>query len=136
MIGYLLTDGSDDQIRYNNGSFGRNGGGITACNNNIHHTFQEGIALELFEDCSAMEDWTISGNLMEYCTQAIRLCSWDEEAVDRHIFRNVAVEESLVLDSGWTGIQKNTAVFSRTTPMCRVPAVPAFTWWTTATPLR
>ena len=47
-----------------------------------------------------MTDDTISGNLIEYCTQAILLCNWDEEVVDGHIFRNIVVEDNLVLYSG------------------------------------
>ena len=47
-----------------------------------------------------MESCTISGNLVECCTQAILLCNWNEEAVDGHIFRNMVVEENLVLYSG------------------------------------
>ena len=37
---------------------------------------------------------------IENCTQAPLLCSWDEEAVDGHIFRNTVVEENPVLYSG------------------------------------
>lgn len=107
VTGYRPASGSDDHISYNCGSMGCNGGGmafngsgITVRNNYVHHTFQEGIALELFENCPAMADCTISGNLIEQCTQAILLCNWDEEAVEGHIFRNMAVEDNLVLDSG------------------------------------
>ena len=107
VTGYRPASGSDDHISYNCGSMGCNGGGmafngsgITVRNNYVHHTFQEGIALELFEDCPTMESCTISGNLVECCTQAILLCNWDEEAVDGHIFRNMVVEENLVLYSG------------------------------------
>ena len=107
VTGYRPASGSDDHISYNCGSMGCNGGGmafngsgITVRNNYVHHTFQEGIALVLFENCPAMADCTISGNLIEQCTQAILLCNWDEEAVEGHIFRNMAVEDNLVLDSG------------------------------------
>lgn len=107
VTGYVPDAGSDDHISYNCGSMGCNGGGmafngsgITVRNNYVHHTFQEGIALELFADCPAMTDDTISGNLIEYCTQAILLCNWDEEVVDGHIFRNIVVEDNLVLYSG------------------------------------
>ena len=108
VTGYLPADGSDDYIRYNNGSFGCNGGGIsmngsgiTARNNYVHHTFQEGIAIELFEDAPPIENCTVSGNLIEYGTQGLLLCNWDETVQDDHIFRNILVEDNLVLYAGY-----------------------------------
>lgn len=108
VTGYLPADGSDDYVRYNNGSFGCNGGGISmngsgiiARNNYVHHTFQEGIAIELFHDAPAIENCAISGNLIEYCTQALLLCNWDEEVREDHIFRNILVEDNMVLYAGY-----------------------------------
>ena len=108
VTGYLPAEGSDDNIRYNNGSFGCNGGaisingsGITARNNYVHHAFQEGIAIELFVEAPSIENCTISGNLIEYCTQALILCNWDMEVREDHIFRNILVEDNLVLYAGY-----------------------------------
>ena len=56
--------------------------------------------MELFADCPSMENNIISGNLIEYCTQAILLCNWDEEVRADHIFKNILVEANLVLHSG------------------------------------
>ncbi len=107
VTGYVPDTGSDDQISYNCGSMGCNGGGmafngsgITVRNNYVHHAFQEGISMELFADCPSMENNIISGNLIEYCTQAILLCNWDEEVRADHIFKNILVEANLVLHSG------------------------------------
>lgn len=122
VTGYLPADGSDDNVRYNNGSFGCNGGaismngsGITARNNYVHHAFQEGIAIELFQDAPSIENCTITGNLMEYCTQAILLCNWDEEVREDHIFRNILVEDNISLYSGtgnWYNAEGDDALCS------------------------
>lgn len=108
VTGYLPANGSDDYVRYNNGSFGCygggisiNGSGITVRNNYVHRTFQEGIAIELFTDAPSIENCTISGNLIEHCTQAILLCNWDETVQGGHIFRNILVEDNLVLYAGY-----------------------------------
>lgn len=107
VTGYMPASGSDDRISYNCGSMGCNGGGmafngsgITVQNNYVHHTFQEGISMELFEDCPSMENCTISGNLIECATQALLLCNWDQEVREGHMFRNIVVENNLVLYSG------------------------------------
>lgn len=106
VVGYTPKDNADG-IQHNFGCYGRNSGaiaingsGYTVRNNYVHNAFQEGIALETFDDCNTMEDCIISGNLIERSTQAILLCNWDEEVRQDHIFKNITVENNIVLDSG------------------------------------
>lgn len=96
----------DTRIQLNAGLYGRNGGalsingGYTVRNNYVHDSFQEGIALETFDDCETMEGCIVSGNLIERATQAILLCNWDRQVRQEHIFKNITVEDNIVLDSG------------------------------------
>ena len=97
----------DTRIQLNAGLFGRNGGAMsfagsnyTIRNNYVHDSFQEGIALETFDDCETMSNNIVSGNLIERTTQGILLCNWDTEVNENHIFKDILVEDNIVLDSG------------------------------------
>lgn len=97
----------DTRIQLNAGLFGRNGGAMsfagsnyTIRNNYVHDSFQEGIALETFDDCETMSNNIVSGNLIERTTQGILLCNWDMEVNENHIFKDILVEDNIVLDSG------------------------------------
>lgn len=97
----------DTRIQLNAGLFGRNSGALavngshfTVRNNYIHDSFQEGIALETFIGHETMQDNVVSGNLLERTTQAILICNWDLEVNPDHIFKDILIEDNLVLDSG------------------------------------
>ena len=97
----------DTRIQLNAGLFGRNSGAMsfagsnyTIRNNYVHDSFQEGIALETFDDCETMSNNIVSGNLIERTTQGILLCNWDMEVNENHIFKDILVEDNIVLDSG------------------------------------
>lgn len=97
----------DTRIQLNGGLFGRNGGAMTFAgsnytirNNYVHDSFQEGIALETFDGCETMSNNIVSGNLIERTTQGILLCNWDMEVDENHIFKDILVEDNIVLDSG------------------------------------
>ena len=97
----------DTRTQLNAGLFGRNGGAMsfagsnyTIRNNYVHDAFQEGIALETFDDCETMSNNIVSGNLIERTTQGILLCNWDTEVNVNHIFKDILVEDNIVLDSG------------------------------------
>lgn len=86
--------------------FGRRGGtlslnnsGSTARNNYVHHAFQEGISLETFDEDIVASDVLISGNLVEKCNQALLLCNWEREEDPARGFKNLLVENNLVLDT-------------------------------------
>ena len=107
VTGYTPDPEPDDIIQFNCGSMGCNGGGIaingsgvTVRNNYVHHAFQEGIALETFSGTPSMEGCVVTGNLIEYCTQGLLLCNWDEEVDPDHIFSQLSVTENIVLFSG------------------------------------
>ena len=76
------------------------GSNYTIRNNYVHDAFQEGIALETFDDCETMSNNIVSGNLIERATQGILLCNWDTEVNVNHIFKDILVEDNIVLDSG------------------------------------
>jgi len=97
----------DTRIQLNAGLYGRNGGAMsfagsnyTARNNYVHDSFQEGIALETFDDCDTMEGCIVSGNLIERTTQGILVCNWDLTVNPNHIFKNILIEDNIVLDTG------------------------------------
>ncbi|MGN0791237.1 MAG: DUF1565 domain-containing protein [Christensenellales bacterium] len=97
----------DTRIQLNAGLYGRNGGAMsfagsnyTIRNNYVHDSFQEGIALETFDDCDTMEGCIVSGNLIERATQGILVCNWDLIVNPNHIFKNILIEDNMVLDSG------------------------------------
>lgn len=108
VVGYVPEENEGpDRIEHNSTFFGRNGGalaingsGYTVRNNYVHNAFQEGIALETFDDCSTMRDVVVSGNLVERATQAILLCNWDKQIRQDHIFKDITVEDNIVLESG------------------------------------
>jgi len=86
--------------------FGRRGGTLslnnsrsTARSNYVHHAFQEGISLETFDDDIVASDVLICGNLIEKCNQAILLCNWETEADPARGFKNLLVENNIVLDT-------------------------------------
>lgn len=97
----------DTRIQLNAGLFGRNSGAMTFAgsnytikNNYVHDSFQEGIALETFDGCETMSNNIVSGNLIERTTQGILLSNWDTEVNENHIFKDILVEDNIVLDSG------------------------------------
>lgn len=86
--------------------FGRRGGALsinnpqtTAENNYVHHAFQEGISVEIFEGDEGAADIRIAGNLVEKCNQPLMLCNWDKEIDPNHNFKNLVVENNIVLDT-------------------------------------
>ena len=86
--------------------FGRRGGALsinnpqtTAENNYVHHAFQEGISVEIFEGDEGAADIRIADNLVEKCNQPLILCNWDEEIDPDHNFKNLVVENNIVLDT-------------------------------------
>lgn len=86
--------------------FGRRGGALsinnpqtTAENNYVHHAFQEGISVEIFEGDEGAADIRIAGNLVEKCNQPLILCNWDKEIDPNHNFKNLVVENNIVLDT-------------------------------------
>lgn len=96
----------DDVLALNYGSFGRRGGTLslnnpasTARNNYVHHSFQEGISVEIYEGDAGAADMLIGGNLIEKCNQSIIVCNWDTEINPGHGFRNLVVEDNIVLNS-------------------------------------
>ena len=97
----------DTRIQLNGGLFGRNSGAMTFAgsnytirNNYVHDSFQEGIALETFDGCETMSNNIVSGNLIERTTQGILLCNWDMEVNENHIFKDILIEDNIVLDTG------------------------------------
>ncbi len=112
VVGYALgTESGDTRLELNYNYYGRHGGcisangsGITIRNNYVHHAFQEGISLESFVGDSAMTDNTVSGNLVEYCNQAIILCNWDMEVIEERKFRNLTFEDNMVLYTGFENL--------------------------------
>jgi len=97
----------DTRIQLNAGLFGRNSGAFainsshyTVRNNYIHDAFQEGIALETFIGRDTMQDCVVTGNLIERATQGILICNWDMEVIPEHIFKDILIEDNMVLDSG------------------------------------
>jgi len=97
----------DTRIQLNAGLYGRNSGAMTFAgshytirNNYVHNAFQEGIALETFPDCDTMQNNVVSGNLIERSTQGILICNWDTEVMEDHIFKDILVEDNMVIDSG------------------------------------
>ena len=97
----------DTRIQLNAGLFGRNSGAMSFAGSNytirdnyIHDAFQEGIALETFIGCESMQDCVVSGNLIERTTQGILLCNWDMEVNPDHIFKDILIEDNMVLESG------------------------------------
>lgn len=108
-------ESGDTRIMLNFGLYGRNGGAMTFAgsnytirNNYVHDAFQEGIALETFDGCDTMQGSTVSGNLIERTTQGILLCNWDLEVDPEHIFKDILVEDNLVLDTGTNNFLSNT----------------------------
>ena len=101
------SETGDTRIQYNFGLYGRNGGtmSVNGCNytirnNYIHNSYQEGIALETFSMDKSMENNVVSGNLIERATTGILICNWDETVNPNHIFRNMTVENNMVIYSG------------------------------------
>ena len=97
----------DERWQLNYGLFGRNcgalainGSGYTVRNNYVHDAYQEGISLETFPECGSMTDNVVAGNLVERATQGILICNWDTVVNENHIFKNILVEDNIVLDSG------------------------------------
>ncbi len=84
----------------NSGALSINGSGYTLRNNYVHDAYQEGISMETFPDCDSMVNNTVIGNLVERATQGILICNWDTVVNENHIFKNILVEDNIVLDSG------------------------------------
>lgn len=91
----------------NYGLFGRRGGAMsinnpktTAKGNYVHHSFQEGISVEIFEGDAGASDILICDNLVEKCNQPMILCNWDTEIDQSHGFSNITVENNYVLHTG------------------------------------
>ena len=67
--------------------------------------FRRALRWITFDDCDTMEGCVISGNLIKQTTQGILLCNWDIEVNPDHIFKNILVEDNLV-------IRNNTFAFA------------------------
>ena len=48
----------------------------------------------------SMSNNVVTGNLIERTTQGILICNWDMEVNPDHIFKDILVEDNMVLDSG------------------------------------
>jgi len=102
----LEAEYSGAALGLNYANFGRRGGAVslnnpnsTAWGNYVHHAFQEGISVEIFEGDAGAADILISGNLVEKCNQPLIICNWDTEIDPNHNFKNLIVENNIVLDT-------------------------------------
>ena len=82
------------------GALGINGSEYTIRENYVHNAYQDGISIETFSGYETVQDCLISGNLVEQATQGILLCNWDLQVNPEHIFKDIVVENNIVLESG------------------------------------
>ena len=88
--------------RIDGGGFNINGSYETIRNCYAHHCFQEGIALETFDDdTETCEYVTIEDNVVEYCPMGLLVINWDEERREEHLFENISVKNNYVMYSGF-----------------------------------
>ena len=88
--------------RIDGGGFNTNGSYETIRNCYAHHCFQEGIALETFDDdTETCEYVTIEDNVVEYCPMGLLVINWDEERREEHLFENISVKNNYVMYSGF-----------------------------------
>lgn len=104
----LEKDYSDNfSLGLNYKLFGRRGGAIslnnpqsTVTGTYVHHSFQEGISVEIFEGDTGASDILICDNLVEKCNQPMIICNWDTEIDHSHGFSNITIENNYVLYTG------------------------------------
>lgn len=90
------------QIQKMGGTFNVGCAGNVIRNNYSHHIYQEGASFESFEgDDGMLEDVTIEGNLLEYCTMGSLIINWDKDVKESHIFKNFVYRNNMVLYSGF-----------------------------------
>lgn len=111
--GYVSSYSSDSITGYSAGA-PRSAGGVGSTstsriqirNNCIHDLYHAGTGVEIFveqsDEVRSASNITIQGNLLYRCGTGINYFNWDEEENPNHMFKNLVVEDNLVLFCGMT----------------------------------
>ncbi len=104
---YLGESELEDCIKYSYSPVQRSGEALNihssdalVKDNYIHNVFAKGIALDMFEGEEGMENNLICGNLIERNAKGIVLNNNDQSSQPGRMFKNILIEDNIVLDSG------------------------------------
>ena len=129
---YLDTGTREEQIKYSVCPSLRSGAALEVNtndvqlrNNYIHHAFTSGIVSRIHEGENGIENMLLCGNLIERCSKAVVFSNEYDSSQAELIFRNILVEDNIVLESGednFTGSVReashNSMAFQMEGPLC------------------
>ena len=104
---YLDESELEDCIRYSYSPLQRAGEALNICGsdalvkgNYIHNIFSKGISSNIYEGGDSVENNLICANLIERSAKGIVLNNNDQTPQPGRVFRNIIIEDNIILDSG------------------------------------